>query len=444
MKDSDKNGLLVKTFVVQDIVFSDSTSFKNHVILISKKQIKKIIMEDPRINGVAIDIAKPGESTRITGIKDVIEPRIKIKGDGQVYPGIGGRDITTVGNGITHRMSGVAITLISPVKSFELSSPAAGAPAAGGGPGSNLTDMSGPGAESSPYGKIKHLCLWINVDHKLHLDDQNWAIHSAVMKINDYIASLTKNVVPDQKTFFPDTSKTFDPDNKNFAYITCMNSPQHYSNSLTAYGVGIYGVTMQTTPWVLKPTELLDGAVAGVYSWEMVNNPILLNLLDKHTQGLINFKCVVAIRSRWTLQSEKDLTANQTARILKDLNCVGALVSWDAGGNDFVEVSTTIKACENAGVKTVLITGEEHSDSQGPSLLDPVEEISAIVSTGVGSNMWYEKTSMPAVKKVIGPKRLQINAGPDSPLMIIPSHEEIPTLQLEDHFGFSNRSCFQY
>ena len=71
-----------------------------------------------------------------------------------------------------------------------------------------------------------------------------------------------------------------------------MNSPQHYSNSLTAYGVGIYGVTMQTTPWVLKPTEILDGAKSGAYSWEMVNNPILLNLFEKHIEGKINFKCV--------------------------------------------------------------------------------------------------------------------------------------------------------
>ena len=441
MNNTEKSGLLIRTFLVKDILLSNKTSYSDNLLKISKKQIVEIIKQDSRINGVKVDIAKPGESTRITAIKDVIEPRIKIDGPGQVYPGIDNRDITTVGNGITNRMSGIGITLISPVKSFELSSPAS---SAGGGSANNLIDMSGPGAEYSPYGKIKHLCLWIDVDNSLHLDDQNWAIHSAVMRVNDYIASLTKKIIPDEEQFFPDTSKNYDLNNENIAYIACMNSPQHYSNSLTAYGVGIYGVTMQTTPWVLKPTEILDGAISGAYSWEMVNNPILLNLFEKHIEGKINFKCVIAIRSRWSLQSEKNLTANQTSRILRDLNCKGAIVSWDAGGNDFVEVSTTIKSCENAGIKTVLITGEEHSDSDGPGLLDPVEEISAIVSTGVGSNMWYEKIAMPPVKKVIGPKNLQVNSGPDSPLINIPAKEEIPSLQLEDHFGFSYRSCFGF
>ena len=88
MNNTEKSGLLIRTFLVKDILLSNKTSYSDNLLKISKKQIVEIIKQDSRINGVKVDIAKPGESTRITAIKDVIEPRIKIDGPGQVYPGI--------------------------------------------------------------------------------------------------------------------------------------------------------------------------------------------------------------------------------------------------------------------------------------------------------------------------------------------------------------------
>ena len=154
----------------------------------------------------------------------------------------------------------------------------------------------------------------------------------------------------------PDEVEIFDTSNPkpglaNVAYISCMNSPEHYSDSLEAYGVGIYGVTMQTPPWVLRPTELLDGAISGVYSWQMTNNPVVLGLLWKHRAGECNFVGVITIRTRWSSQWEKDVTSNQAAGVAKSLGADGAIISWDAGGNDFMEVARTVQACERAGVK---------------------------------------------------------------------------------------------
>ena len=50
----------------------------------------------------------PGEPVRVTGIRDVIEPRVKFDNDAQVFPGVIG-PVVTVGDGVTHRLSGMAV-----------------------------------------------------------------------------------------------------------------------------------------------------------------------------------------------------------------------------------------------------------------------------------------------------------------------------------------------
>ena len=71
--------------------------------------------EDPRIVSAELDIARPGESVRIWPVRDVIEPRVKVEGPGICYPGICGREITTVGEGRTHRLAGMGVVEVSSV-----------------------------------------------------------------------------------------------------------------------------------------------------------------------------------------------------------------------------------------------------------------------------------------------------------------------------------------
>ena len=51
---------------------------------------------------------------------------------------------------------------------------------------------------------------------------------------------------------------------------------------------------------------------------------------------------VLVQRTRWSYQAEKDLTANQAAKIATMLGADGVLITSDAGGNDFVEVALTV------------------------------------------------------------------------------------------------------
>ena len=60
---------------IDDIQFSERTYVENHVLYVNKEEVEKLVLEDDKLIGCKLEIAKPGESTRITPVKDVIEER---------------------------------------------------------------------------------------------------------------------------------------------------------------------------------------------------------------------------------------------------------------------------------------------------------------------------------------------------------------------------------
>ena len=87
------------SFPVRSIAFGDATRWADGHLTVDKAAALAEVRRDPRIATVDLEIAAPGDSVRIWPVRDVIEPRIKVEGAGQCYPGICGRDIATVGQG---------------------------------------------------------------------------------------------------------------------------------------------------------------------------------------------------------------------------------------------------------------------------------------------------------------------------------------------------------
>ncbi len=69
---------------IRDIQFADESRIQDGVLYVSKEELEKTALEDEKIKAVSFDIARPGESVRITPVKDVIEPRVKVEGTGGV------------------------------------------------------------------------------------------------------------------------------------------------------------------------------------------------------------------------------------------------------------------------------------------------------------------------------------------------------------------------
>ncbi len=386
------------TFPVSDVVFGRATRYDAGRLTVDRDAVLAAVRQDQRIASAELEIARPGESVRIWPVRDVIEPRIKVEGPGVCYPGICGRDIATVGEGRTHRLAGMGVVEVSSVNWHD----------AGGDYVETYLDMSGHYGQMYPYQKLVNLCLVVEPDATLNEEVKNW----------------------------------------------CVHSPQAMSGSPTAFCTATYGLTQLTPPWYLHPNEILDGALTGPYrtafamSWTVANNPLFLDLYRRHGRDW-NFLGVISLRTEWTTQTEKQLMANQTAKLARQLGAQGAVVTWDAGGNEFIEVVRSIQACERLGIKTVFLTSEDDATEGAPTMLEPLPEADAIVSTSFFKNVTLAVPNAPAVARVIGLPRkavlrgstVGLHAGADG--MLATSGELPPPWRYDDHYGFGRLSCVE-
>jgi hypothetical protein len=131
------------------------------------------------------------------------------------------------------------------------------------------------------------------------------------------------------------------------------------------------------------------------------------------------------------------------------LGAQGAVVTWDAGGNEFIEVVRTIQACERLGIKTVFLTSEDDATDGAPTMLEPLPEADAIVSTSFFRNTTLRVPDAPAVERVIGvpwkmvagDQRTNVGGGRDRK---VPTSGPLPPpWRYDDHYGFGSLSCIE-
>ncbi len=423
------------TFPVHEVNFGSNTRWRDGVLEIDRDAVIDLVLRDVRIASADVELAKPGQSVRIWPVRDVIEPRIKVDGPGVVYPGICGRPIATVGQGRTHRLSGMGVTEVSGVNWHE----------AGGDYVEVYLDMSGPWAEIIPTSALMHVCVVVEPDVALGSEAQNDAVHKAALVVSDYLAAAVRDLEPPEREVFE--LRTVDPALPKVVYIQCLHSPQAMSGSLHTFCTTTYGLTQLTPPWLFHPNEILDGAITGPYrtpfamSWTVANNPVLLDLYRRHGVDW-NFLGVIVLRTEWTTQHEKQLMANQTAKLAQMLGAQGAIVTWDAGGNEFIEVVRTIQACERLGIKTVFLTSEDDATGGAPTMLEPLPEADAIVSTSFFKTRTLEVPELPAVERVIGHQTKPI--GPLRDQLVPTAGPLPPPPRYDDHYGFNRMSCAEF
>jgi sarcosine reductase len=430
------------TFPVTALEFGARTRYEGGRLQVDREAALAAVREDPRIVTADLDIARPGESVRIWPVRDVIEPRVKVEGPGVCYPGICGRDIATVGEGRTHRLAGLGVVEVSSVNWHD----------AGGDFVETYLDMSGDFAEMYPYGRLHNLCVVVEPDPALGDESRNDAVHRAALAVSDHVAAAVRGLVPPEREVF--TLEPAAADLPRVVYIWCVHSPQAMSGSPTAFCTATYGLTQLTPPWLMHPNEILDGALTGPYrtafamSWTVANNPLLLGLYRGHGRDW-SFVGVIVLRTEWTTQTEKQLMGNQTAKLASMLGAQGAVVTWDAGGNEFIEVIRSVQACERLGIKTVFLTSEDDATDGAPTMLEPLPEADAIVSTGFFKNTTLGVPDTPAVQRVIGlPYKMvsgdrRTGSGRGRDQQVATRGPLPPPWRYDDHYGFRSLSCIE-
>ncbi len=424
------------TFPVKDVVFGRQDRWRDGVLEIDRDALVAAVRSDPRIASVSIELARPGESARIWPVRDVIEPRVKVEGPGVAYPAICGRPVTMVGQGKTHRLSGVCVVEVSETPWHE----------AGHDWVFMYIDMAGPWGKMLPYSSLFNLCVVVEPDPRLHVNVRNRAVHQACLTVSDMLAAATKGLAPPQREVFE--LRPVDPSLPRVVHIMCLHSSQATSGDPDTFCTSIYGWTQLTPPYPLHPNEVLDGAICGPYrtgfatSWMLVNNPILLEVYRRHGVDLALAGCIT-MRTEWTTQREKDLIAQQTARMAWMLGAQGAVVTWDAGGNEEVEVVLAAKECEKLGIKTVWLTSDDHIPSNGvPTVLVPTPELDAIVSTGCFRTADTGMAEVPPVERVIGSQQRLTGRLRDR---LVPTGGPLPPPNMfDDHYGYMRYTCAEF
>ena len=373
---------------IKDIQLGNETNVKNGVLTVNEEELVNMLKEDPKIKNVKLDVARPGEKTRIIPVKDVIEPRVKIEGEGNGFPGVTTK-MAQLGDGKVNILHGAAIVTVGDIVGFQ----------------EGVVDMWGEGAKWTPFSQTYNLVVDIEPVAGLEPHQHETAVREAGLKAAEYVGEAGRDVEPDEVKVYEMASIAEEtlkyPDLPKVAYVEML-----ISQGLLHDGY-IYGVNSQLIlPTLLHANEELDGAVISgncvaacdkITTYQHQNNSAILDLYEEHGKT-INFLGVILTPELTTLEG-KFRTCDYTVKLCKTLGADGVIVSEEGYGNPDSDLLMICKGLEDVGVKTVLITDEcSGRDGMSQPLADTAKEAVAVVSTGNVSHV----VKLPPADKVIG------------------------------------------
>ena len=373
---------------ISDLRLGAASKLEDGVLTVDAEAVRRLILEDETIADVHVDIAKPGESTRITPVKDVIQPRVKIEGPGGIFPGVISK-VDTVGSGRTYALEGVAVVTAGKIVGFQ----------------EGIIDMSGPGADYTPFSKLLNLVLVITPQEGLSQHEYEKAVRLAGLKTAVYIGELARNAVPERTVVYetPNVAEGIRlyPELPRVGYVMMLQS-QGLLHDTYVYGVD----AKRTLSTMLYPTELMDGAIISGNcvsacdkntTYHHLNNPVIEDLFAQHGKTL-NFVGVIITNENVYL-ADKQRSSDWASKLCELLGLDGAIISQEGFGNPDTDLIMNCKKIEAKGVKTVIITDEYAGrDGRSQSLADADAAADACV-TGGNANMVI---TLPPMEKVIG------------------------------------------
>jgi sarcosine reductase len=383
---------------VKSLAWGAKTGVKDGILSISKEEVLELVRADANFLNVDVEIALPGESTRIIPVKDVVEPRCKIEGGNGVFPGMIS-DVDTVGFGKTLVLEGAAVVTCGKVVGFQ----------------EGIIDMSGPAADYTPFAHTSNLVLVVDPVEGLERHDYEASLRIAGLKVAEYLA---KSAVG-QKA---DSIESYEAKPLNQAMAEFPGLPKvAYLYMLQSQGLlhdtYVYGVdAKKILPTLINYTEVFDGAIVSGNcvsacdknsTYYHLNNPVIKSMVSRHGKDY-NFVGVVITNENVTL-ADKKRSSSYAVKLAETLGVEGLLITEEGFGNPDADLILNCRKAEKAGIKTVLVTDEYAGrDGASQSLADAAKEADAVVTAGNANEMIV----LPAMKKVIGyPNYADVIAG---------------------------------
>ena len=264
---------------IKGIRFDDYNAIEDGVLVVDPDELVKPVLEDELIKSAHFEIATPGESIRITPVKDVIEPRVKVEGSGDIFPGMIAK-VDTVGSGRTHVLRGMAVVTAGPIVGFQ----------------EGIIDMTGPGADYTPFSQLHNLVLVIEMeDSGAAAHEYEKAARMAGLATAVRVGELARELEPDEVQVFetPTIAQSYSDELKDLprvAYVMMLQS-QGLLHDTYVYGVD----AKRTLSTMLSATEVMDGAIVSGNcvsacdkntTYHHLNNPVIQDLFKQHGKTL--------------------------------------------------------------------------------------------------------------------------------------------------------------
>ncbi|KMT20811.1 glycine/sarcosine/betaine reductase component B subunit [Clostridium cylindrosporum] len=373
---------------IKDVQFSSETKIENGILYVDKEELLNEVSGDERLLSVDVDIVHPGDEVRIIPVKDVIEPRVKVEGNGGVFPGfISGVD--TVGSGKTNVLKGAAVVTTGKIVGFQ----------------EGIIDMSGEGAKYTPFSKTHNIVMICEPASGIDQHQHEEAVRMVGFKVATYLGKAAKEVAPDEvKTFetlpLQEQVKAY-PDLPKVVYVYMLQS-QGLLHDTYVYGVD----AKKIIPTFIYPTEMFDGSIVSGNcvsacdknpSYVHMNHPIITDLYERHGKDFNFLGCVITNENVYL--ADKERSSSYTAKLVEFLGADAAVISEEGFGNPDADLVMNCNKISEKGIKTVLLTDEYAGrDGASQSLADSTPKGDAVV-TGGNAN---EIVILPSMKKVIG------------------------------------------
>lgn len=399
------------THSVSDVRFGNTTRVSDGLLVISKAELLDFLERDSRSPELTLHIARPGDSTRINGILDVIEPRTKDPDNPRTtFPGIGTDPLST-GAGRTHALHGVTVMpvgrLLDGTETFVQED--------------CLIDMAGPGTRYSPFSRRPQLVVEF-ADVPDPSEGGSVALRRlAAIRIAQFLAARAVGGEPESIKFFgrrdPDHDDAEPGDGNRdpirAAYVCSLISEGPLHDTL------LYGESTGSLKprWITVP-ELVDGAlVSSDFHFSCQRTPTVLYQRNPVVEAIRKMPGLVLdgviLTLRYGSHSEKRQAATRIVEMLVERKIEGVVTHPAVGGNAHIDALNIVEECEKAGIATALILQEMAGDDGGdPGLVDSVPKADLMVSSGNRDQL----VDLPEVTQTLGPDRLRDGTPTKGPL----------------------------
>lgn len=402
-------------YPVRSLSWGARTEYRDGELAVDRDALRAELLAEPLIDDVELSIVRPGERTRVLHVADVVEPRWKEPERGSAFPGSLG-PLSQCGIGRTHALDGVTVVTSGSLPRSEEA----------------IIDMCGRGSELSRFGRMPGLVVLPRAREGADPGEFGLALMRTGLRTAVFLAQTTEGLEPARtETFSLELGRSASPGLPRIGYLSFSYS----------HGIGrqklFYGKsTKDIVPSVVHPNELLDGALVNDgytkptknATHDILNHPMIRELYRRHRgdaalagippaghqgieagdlrhggegtsagippaghQGIeagdlrpggdIAFAGMVLANHHATYE-EKAATAWHAARLLRHVVEADAVViTKDGGGQADVDLMLACRACEEVGLRTVLVAKEE-SGGDGPALVDVAPQADAMVSVG--------------------------------------------------------------